>query len=304
MDIQEAKEISVERIIGKYSSGNPGNLLLVTAGVHGNEASGVIALRNVMQGLEREKPEVKGVFLALAGNVQALNQNRRFIDEDLNRVWPDKKLKRAKGSNAEELEMLDIIKVLKDYPQEDFVNRFFIDCHSTSSESLPYISVQETGKNDSWAHSFPLYIVRGFSDLIEGSIDHYLSQNQFTGFAYEGGQHFADTTVEHQEAIIWLGLEKAGLLALDQLEGMPESVKKIREEEERTTFEIIHRHHLDKGDDFKMEPGYANFQKISKGEKLATHNGKEVISEYDARIFMPLYQAQGNDGFFVVEEVC
>ena len=68
------------------------------------------------------------------------------------------------------------------------------------------------------------------------------------------------------------------------------------------TFEIIYRHEIKKGDNFKMEPGFKNFQKIKKGQLLATSNGKEIKSEWDAYIFMPLYQSQGNDGFFVIEE--
>jgi succinylglutamate desuccinylase len=51
-----------------------------------------------------------------------------------------------------------------------------------------------------------------------------------------------------------------------------------------------------------MQPGYKNFQPIKKGELLAQQNGKPIYSEWDAYIFMPLYQKQGNDGFFVVTE--
>ena len=52
-----------------------------------------------------------------------------------------------------------------------------------------------------------------------------------------------------------------------------------------------------------MKEGYENFQKIEKGELLAEQNGEKVYSEWDAYIFMPLYQSQGNDGFFVVQDV-
>lgn len=293
----------IKRITGIYSTANEGNLLMVTAGVHGNEHSGVIAQQRVLQKLEEWKPEVKGNFLALAGNVEALQRNQRFLDKDLNRVWPDKEYQKIQDPNHEQKEMMDILKVLEDYPADKFEHRYFVDCHSTSADSLPYISVQDVGENDKWAHRFPLYIVRGFSDLITGSIDNFFSKNQFTGFAYEGGQHTAEHTVEHQEAIIWLALEKSGLLDLSKLPEEPDCIRKIHQEEEQKTFEIVHRHHLEPGDSFKMKGGYSNFQPIEKGEELAEHNGNTVVSEWDARIFMPLYQKQGNDGFFVVEEV-
>lgn len=52
-----------------------------------------------------------------------------------------------------------------------------------------------------------------------------------------------------------------------------------------------------------MNFGYKNFLKIYKGNLLALQNDTEILSEWDARIFMPLYQSQRNDGFFVIEEV-
>ncbi len=303
IEAQKKNDLKVKRVIGEYDVGIPGNFLLVTAGVHGNEPSGVLALQKVFKVLERKAPKLRGVFLGLAGNVKALNQNRRYIDQDLNRVWPDKHFKVPDKPNHEEQEMLDIHRVLEKYPPENFEQRFFVDCHSTSADSLPYISVQKIGHNDHWAHSFPLYIVRGFSDLINGSIDNHFSKNNFTGFAYEGGQHFEESTTTHQEAIIWLALENAGLLALDELGEMPAAVQDLLSKEKSKTFEIIHRHHLNEGDRFEMKAGYSNFQPIKKGEVLAIHNGEEVISQWDEYIFMPLYQKQGNDGFFVVKEV-
>ena len=48
------------RIIGNYSSNKKGPLLFVTAGVHGNEPSGVKALKKVFSELEKTKPEIEG----------------------------------------------------------------------------------------------------------------------------------------------------------------------------------------------------------------------------------------------------
>ena len=67
------------------------------------------------------------------------------------------------------------------------------------------------------------------------------------------------------------------------------------------SFEVVYRYAIGDNESFKMEPGFVNFQKISQGEKLATANGNPVLSQWNARIFMPLYQSQGQDGFFIVE---
>lgn len=293
------------RIIGKYSSGKNGPLLFITAGVHGNEPSGVQALERVFAELKAVKPQIKGTILGVAGNKKALETNQRYIDEDLNRTWKEESIKNKIKESHEQREMFEIIALLEQHPEENFTKRYFLDCHTTSSNSLPYISVQVVNDNDAWAHNFPTYIVRGFSDIVYGAIDHYLSRTGLTGFTFEAGQHTHKTSVENHEGLIWLALKEACDLDLTKISCYPDCVDNFAKKNAPTqkTFEIIHRYGLEDGNTFKMQPGFENFQKITKGEFLAIKNGKEVRSEWDAYIFMPLYQSQGNDGFFVVKEV-
>lgn len=293
-----------DRIIGKYTTNNEGPLLLVTAGVHGNEPSGVKALQNIFRELEKSRPAIKGTFLGLKGNQKALEKGQRFIDEDLNRTWKDKNLRKDQPDTHEQKEMWEIIEILKDYSTEKFPERYFVDCHTTSSDSLPYVSVQEVGKNDEFAHNFPVYIVRGFSDIVDGSIDKYFSKQGITGFTFEAGQHTAETSQQNHEAIIWLALKEALQLETEKVSCYPECVRVFDEKfkEGQKTFKIIYRHGLEDDTEFKMEPGFKNFERISKDQLLAVQDGKEIRSEWDARIFMPLYQSQGNDGFFVIQE--
>ena len=292
------------RILGEYSSGKKGPLLFITAGVHGNEPSGVIALKKVFKELEHSLPQIEGTIVGVTGNRKALNKNVRYIDEDLNRTWTEKNVKDKVKNTHEKEEMFSIIKVLQDFPEKDFTKRYFLDCHTTSSASAPYISVQEVHDNDDWAHQFPPYIIRGFSDIVSGCIDHYMSRTGLTGFVFEGGQHESDEAVDNHEGIIWHAIARACSLNLNKLSTYPEAASKLEKlKTNQKTFEILYRYELKDDDNFKMEPRYKNFQPIKKGELLAQHNGEEVKSKWDAFIFMPLYQSQGNDGFFVVEQV-
>lgn len=296
--------LKIKRIIGKYVGNKKGALLVVTAGVHGNEPSGVQALQRVFYELNRTKPSISGGIIGIAGNVAALKKNVRYIDEDLNRTWTKENLAKKNDLNHEEIEMNEIITVLEKYNTDEFTQLYFVDCHSTSSESLPYISVQDVGENNQWAHRFPVFIVKGFSDIVNGSIDKYFSNQGMTGFTFEAGQHRDKNTSKHHEALIWHALEKANKLDLNKIECYPECVDVFENNDiVRKTFEIIYRHGLTEKDEFKMKPGFDNFQKIIEGQILAQQNGMNIRGKWNARIFMPLYQPQGNDGFFVVKEV-
>jgi succinylglutamate desuccinylase len=295
----------MNRIIDRYTSNNDGPLVFITAAVHGNEPSGVQALEEVFEQLNAVNATINGTLIGLRGNRAALEKEVRYIDEDLNRTWKNDKIFKEIKDTQEELEMEEIIEVLDmEMAHHHGRKMYFLDCHTTSSQSAPYMSVQVKNDNDDWAHHFPTYIVRGFSDIVNGSIDHYFTDRGLTGFTFEAGQHDDPASARHHESMIWLILEKACDLDLKKIASYPACVQSLQEEApDQKTFEIIHRHEIKENDDFKMEPGFDNFQKISEGELLATNNSKKIKSTWNARIFMPLYQGQGNDGFFVIEEV-
>ena len=67
--------------------------------------------------------------------------------------------------------------------------------------------------------------------------------------------------------------------------------------------EVRHRHTIAPEDRFKMEPGFKNFQAVRRGKVLAQDRTGEIKACETGLILMPLYQALGNDGFFLVREV-
>lgn len=295
---------NLSRITGIYETGKKGNLLFITAGIHGNEPAGVLALQRVFEILEDKKPEISGKIIGLAGNLQALTESVRFIDEDLNRTWTEENIRFRREDTHEKREMFEIISILKHYPAKQFNHCYFLDCHTTSAPTEPYISVQDVNDNLEWAQHFPTHIIRGFSDIVEGCIDHYESRIGLTGFVFEAGQHDDEKSINRHEGMIWLALEKACNLHVEDLQIALQAVSDLKaRRSQRKTFEIIQRHGIDPETHFTMQPGFTNFQKIKKGELLASENGKPIYSQWNAHIFMPLYQKQGNDGFFVLDEV-
>jgi succinylglutamate desuccinylase len=298
----------IKRILGKYpDQPSQGPVLLVSAGVHGNEPSGVLALTRVFEKLKKEQPAIKGQIIGVSGNLNALRKGQRLIDKDLNRVCtPENAEKLRNGEDlgyqeAEEFKAL--VEIVDQIHQDSNVSQvYFMDLHTTSSPTVPYISVNKREDSYGFARKFPLPVAKGIEKYIPGHFDHYLTLEGYVGFTVEAGQHEAPESVDYHEAMVILGLVTAGLVGEDQLEGYQGYYQKLKE-----TFggdegyEVVHRHHIEKGETFKMEPGYSNFTPIKEGELLAHSNGNPVHSPTDGRIFLPLYQAQGDDGFFIVK---
>ena len=92
-----------DRIIGNYHSNNE-KTMIFTAAIHGNENSGVIALKRFFKDIKMLDLKIEGTVIGIIGNINALTKNVRFIDVDMNRIW-DQKEKPTKP-NSEEKEVI------------------------------------------------------------------------------------------------------------------------------------------------------------------------------------------------------
>ncbi|NQZ77366.1 MAG: hypothetical protein HRT61_14875 [Ekhidna sp.] len=109
---------------------------------------------------------------------------------------------------------------------------------------------------------------------------------------------------ENAEAFILLSMVFTGALSATSIDyqhyfhqlGM--SARDIRH-----TYEIRFRYLIRPEERFEMKPGFQNFQEIKSQEVLATSEGQEVRSRHTGRIFKPLYQSQGVDGFFEIKRI-
>ena len=68
-------------------------------------------------------------------------------------------------------------------------------------------------------------------------------------------------------------------------------------------FEIDYRYQILKGELFSMQPNFMNFDTVDKNQLIANSNHTRVYAPFKGRIFMPLYQQQGDDGFFIIREI-
>ena len=291
----------VERVIGQHQSKEPGPFLLVLAGIHGNEPSGVIALDNVLKSLRDQKQTFCGTLLGIAGNLAALQADVRYLDVDLNRLWtPDRIAGFRQGKapeNAEEAELAEVVQAIHQ-ASDGLQRKFFLDCHTTSSESVPFISLRATIDNVHLASQFPVHAILGAGTHLSGISDAYLVQQGFTGFTFEAGQHDELASIEAQEAMIWLMLERSGCIDV-----APRSAKSRLAKTQIDGchhFEIDHIHRTAPDGGFRMAPGFFNFKRIRPGELLAWEHNEPIYSQWDGYIFMPLYQPLGDEGFSII----
>lgn len=303
------QSIEVDRYIGKIKGEEPGPSIIFIAGIHGNEPSGVFALHQVLQEIQTNRLKVKGNIYALSGNLWALERGKRYQKHDLNRLWTDSRMQRIAENDLticdeDTNQQLDIFKEIEQILKNDEGPFYFMDLHTTSSETAPFLTVNDSLLNRKYTEQYPCAMILGIEEYLSGPLLSYINELGFVSFGFEGGQHDSLASIENHEAFIYLSLVFSGLLSKTDIDFEHYS-QKLQHASERSAgiYEIYFRYEIQEDEEFKMKPGYTNFQYIEKGEVLAQSNGKEVLAEHSSRVFMPLYQSQGDDGFFAIRPI-
>lgn len=294
--------------IAEFVGDEPGPTLLAFGSIHGNEAGGSEALRRVGQKLIMQMPEIRGRISFFTGNVRALEKGVRFIDADLNRHWtpenvirnlPDTAIPPQLSEDHEQAELLTHIMPILDSADGEV---YALDLHSTSAEGVPFATVGDTLRNRAFAQKFPVTILLGIEEQLEGTLLEYLNNRGVITLGYEGGQHFAESTLDVHEALVWRAIVNAGILPdSDELDRYNEVLE--RATGRPRILEVRYRHAIEPTDEFEMLPGFNNFDPIKKDQRLAADARGEIRAGESGLILMPLYQKLGEDGYFIGREV-
>ncbi len=299
--------IRVGRIIDKIEGDPNGPTLVFFAGIHGNEPAGVFALKQVLRTLRIQETPVHGQVYAIAGNLPALQKGVRFEKEDLNRIWFPQRIQKIQGKEHvkdEEKELSEIHELLHKILREGKPPFYFIDLHTTSSDTYPFIVLNDSLLNRKYASNYPLPSILGIEEYLEGALLSYINELGYVSLGFESGSHDDIKAIKNSMDFIRYTLGITSAVMFDQLE-----MVRLRREIFKSGgvsnrfYEIYYQHDIATMDSFEMFPGFINFQKIPKGVKLATNNGEVLTTRGRRQIFMPLYQQQGNEGFYFIRPI-
>ncbi len=307
------------RVVMSYGGSRPGPTLLVFAGIHGNEPAGINALRLVRKMLDVEpitNPDFSfsGEVLGLVGNLAASKENVRFIDEDLNRIWTDKRVAHVKATSedllsTEEKELKEILSFIHRYIEEHKPEKLYIlDLHTTSSDGGIFAIPTDEEESINIASNLYSPVILGIIDGIQGTTLHYFKKTLFddletVAVTFEGGQHQDHMSTNRCIAAIINCLRSIGCVSSKDVENIHDRILIEYSQSLPKVSRLLYKHSLKPEDNFIMSPGFKNFDIITKGQELAKDKNGPVHSPFDGRILMPLYQAKGEEGFYIVEPI-
>jgi succinylglutamate desuccinylase len=269
----------------------------------------VEALRRVFRALEDRRISVRGEVLGLAGNLDALRVNRRYLERDLNRVWSRERVRAVESAEAadgpETRQQGELVREIRRAMGHARGPVHVIDLHTASADTPPFVILGDTLRNREFGRGFPLPVVLGLEEHILGTLMEWATGLGHLGIAIEAGQHGDPRSVDRHEAAIWISLVLADSVAPGDVPDL-EAHRAILERAAAgipRLVEVFHRHPLPPEGGFRMRPGFSNFDRVPRGHLLAEQNGREVRSPVRGRVFLPLYQEQGEEGFFLARPV-
>lgn len=306
------------RLIGRFKGQQKGPLVFVIGAMHGNEPAGVIALKELFERIEKETKEnqefsVAGDLIGLVGNFQAYQSNCRYITQDLNRSWLAENIHNIMTTpiqklQDEDLEMREIIQFIEDIVQETSAqDMYLLDLHTTSSHEAVFSIASDDPKSLELALSMCAPVITGLVNDLTGTSLHYFNKKYqkipTVALGFECGHHTDPQSPLIAVASILNFLKSLGVMTRPRFHDEYNKILLQSTQHLPKKVSITYRHPVEDITYWQMIPGYKNFQPIKKGELLAFYKDKGIQAPHDGRLLMPLYQTQGQDGFFIIQEI-
>lgn len=306
------------RVIGRFKGHEEGPLLIAIGGLHGNEKAGVNAISIMLKMLEVEplanpRFRYRGNFLGIIGNLRALQSKKRFLSKDINRSFTEENVEKIFESDFSELmdedrEIYELIQTIKDeIVATNSEKVYLLDLHTTTAFGGIFTIPSDDAESVEIARQLHAPVILGFMEYLNGTTLQYFRDETLgiptTAVTFEAGQHDDYMSVHR---------------GVSAIAGYMRSINSVKESDVESHHDdlliessvglpklcaLFYAHPIKPGDDFKMKPGYENFQAVAKDEVLASDRQGELKAQEDGMILMPLYQAQGEDGYFLIKEV-
>jgi succinylglutamate desuccinylase len=293
------KSTLFKRIIGNISGGDNQTLLVCIGGLHGNEQAGYDALEYLTSHLDKRL--FNGHFVAIGGNLQALREKKRYLQTDLNRIWLNDLIDNIPPNSdiSEYEELRQLIEVLRVIPHDTYKRRILIDLHTTSAPNGAFV-VRTTTTDDQLAKLLEVPIILGLDKKLAGTAMTYMEQWDYETFAFEGGTIGTENSANNLISGIWRIMQSLQMTT-QPIPNLEHTLGKSIKNGVPNYLNCEYIHKIPENSTFKMLEGFGNFDSIKEGQLLAHQDGKEIYSPYTGYILMPLYQDDGNDGFFIVK---
>ncbi|MDZ4217294.1 MAG: succinylglutamate desuccinylase/aspartoacylase family protein [Candidatus Gracilibacteria bacterium] len=252
-----------------YQFGFGARKVAIVGGVHGDEKVGVLVVEKLRTYLEGKT--LTGTAFLIIGNPRAVELNKRFVDEDLNRLFHFE-FDTKNPQTLEQKRALELAPVLEQC-------HFGVDLHSTIKPSVPFVYTKAGGERMKLARCFDVECIVTTGTPTLNCLDGFIDRNPVDGqaFTVETGWH---KDLEKVDGIFASVVEI--LNTLEVLESGVPPGKRKKPQELTTYLRVIVDH-----PSFRFTQELANFQRLPAGTVIAKSDLKEFRLDRDSVVLFP-----------------
>ena len=256
----------------------PGPTSMILVGVHGNETCGVEALNKILSTLEIQKGRV---FFAY-GNPRAIEQNVRYTEKNLNRMFKSEETLSEKEKGSYEYSRAKFLK--KYFNQVDVL----LDIHASfTPTSQRFIICEPNSKEITKYLPFSL-IVSGFDQVEPGGTDYYMNCIGKIGICVECGYLGDQKSVDIAEESIFAFLRACGHVAGE-------------EQVFNQNYVQMYSIYITKNN-LKLTKEFSDFEEIKSGQLIGLDGQEELRAQKDSIILFARNVEKGEDEAFLLGE--
>src|SRR5262249_56793281 len=89
---------------------------------------------------------------------------------------------------------------------------YLVDLHATSAEGIPFALCRDEPNARRFAAAFPVTLVLGLIEALSSTLAGYFG-SRLTAVVVEGGQSASEETAWNHQAVLWLAMVAAGVVA-------------------------------------------------------------------------------------------
>ena len=256
----------------------PGPTSIILVGVHGNEKCGVEALNKILPNLEIQKGKV---FFAY-GNPKAIDQNVRYTEANLNRMFkPEETLSEKEKGNYE----YSRAQFLKKYLDQSDV---LLDIHASFTPTSQRFVICELNSKDIVKYLPFNLIVSGFDQIEPGGTDYYMNSIGKIGICVECGYLGDQKSVAIAEESIFTFLRARGHIAGE---------KQLFNQDYVQMYSI----YITKNN-FKLAKEFSDFEEIKSGQLIGLDGQEKIQAQKDSVILFAINVEVGGEEAFLLGE--
>jgi succinylglutamate desuccinylase len=267
-----------------FSSNQHNRSLFICSATHGDEVGSIPAVLRIVDDIKRGRIQFGGKLTFALGNVEAIKINKRFVKEDMNRIFGKTDLSTPDAKRANEIARLVTS------------HSIFVDLHQTIGPTKsPFYVIRSSEKNIQLAKAIAA------APLAINVDDYELKTETMTGTAYAFKHNIHAFTLELSQKGYNIKSEE---LAYTTIKKLLEFVDRNEESDwhklanQAPKMELIKIEHAYKFTDasMRLHPGHVNGTFYKKGHSLGVFGDKEILAPFDGYIFFPKYPDRDQNG--------